>query len=234
MERPFREMDDMTETTINADFSKLAIVHTAEVDWQASPSPSVWRKRLDLAGDAEASRVTSVVRYDADSAFAEHPHPDGEEILVLDGVFSDEHGDYPAGSYLLNPEGFSHAPFSRQGCVLFVKLRQYPGTARRQIIVDTTSAEWQARPVPGVTAMPLYEEAGYPEAMRLVRFAPDTTFPDHEHPGGEELFVIDGAIEDEHGAYGPGSWVRYPVGSRHEVYSGPGCTFYVKAGHLAG
>ncbi len=224
----------MTETTINADFSKLAIVHTAEVDWQASPSPSVWRKRLDLAGDAETSRVTAVVRYDADSAFAEHPHPDGEEILVLDGVFSDEHGDYPAGSYLLNPEGFSHAPFSRQGCVLFVKLRQYPGTARRHIIVDTTSAEWQARPVPGVTVVPLYEEAGYPETMRLVRFAPDTTFPDHDHPGGEELFVIDGKIEDAHGAYGPGSWVRYPVGSRHEVYSGPGCTFYVKTGHLAG
>jgi anti-sigma factor ChrR (cupin superfamily) len=118
--------------------------------------------------------------------------------------------------------------------VLFVKLRQYPGTARRQIIVDTTSAEWQARPVPGVTVVPLYEEAGYPETMRLVRFAPDTTFPDHDHPGGEELFVIDGKIEDAHGAYGPGSWVRYPVGSRHEVYSAAGCTFYVKAGHLGG
>ena len=61
-----------------------------------------------------------------------------------------------------------------------------------------------------------------------------TTFPDHDHPGGEELFVIDGNIEDAHGAYGPGSWVRYPVGSRHEVYSAAGCTFYVKAGHLAG
>ena len=67
-----------------------------------------------------------------------------------------------------------------------------------------------------------------------MRFAPDTTFPDHDHPGGEELFVIDGAIEDEYGAYGPGSWVRYPVGSRHEVYSETGCTFYVKAGHLVG
>ena len=114
----------MADKTINADFSKRVVVHTAGVDWQASPSPSVWRKRLDLAGAAEASRVTSVVRYDPDSAFPEHPHPDGEEILVLDGVFSDGHGDYPAGSYLLNPEGFSHAPFSQNGCTLFVKLRQ--------------------------------------------------------------------------------------------------------------
>ena len=120
----------------NDELCKAAVVHTATVEWEASPSPTVWRKRLDLAGNAETSRGTSVVRYDADSVFASHPHPDGEEILVLDGVFSDEHGDYPAGSYLLNPEGFEHAPFSKPGCVLFVKLRQYPGLDRRQVAID--------------------------------------------------------------------------------------------------
>src|SRR3546814_6219955 len=80
---------------------------TAAMDWQASPSPTVWRKRLDLV-DGEFSRVTSIVRYDPSSSFRAHGHPQGEEILVLDGVFSDEHGDYPAGTFLLNPAGFRH------------------------------------------------------------------------------------------------------------------------------
>lgn len=106
------------------------IIHTDEMDWSASPSPGVWRKRLERVGPPEAGRVRSVVRYDAGSAFSEHPHPDEEEILVLEGVFSDHSGDYPAGSYLLNPEGFAHAPFSEPGCTLFVKLKQYPGLGR--------------------------------------------------------------------------------------------------------
>ena len=223
----------MTSARINADFSRLAVVHTVVMEWQASPSPSVWRKRLELCGGAESGRVTSLVRYEANSAFPQHPHPDGEEILVLDGTFSDEHGDYPAGTYLLHPDGFSHAPFSTDGCELFVKLRQYPGADRRQIIVDTNNCAWRPGRAPGVTAIPLYGETGHPEAMRLVRFAPGAMVPGHDHPGGEEVFVLDGGIEDDNGAYGAGSWVRYPAGSRHAVRSENGCTLYVKTGHLA-
>ncbi len=208
------------------------MVHTNEAEWQASPSPGVWRKRLDLAGPSETSRVTSLVRYAAGSVFPSHPHPDGEEILVLDGVFSDEHGDYAAGSYILNPEGFSHAPFSQPGCVIFVKLRQYPGKRRRQIIIDTHGEGWRPGSTPGVQVIGLYAEDGYPESMELARIDPDTRFTPHDHPGGEEVFFIEGGYEDEFGAYGPGSWVRYPPGSRHEVYSEAGCLIYLKAGHL--
>jgi len=219
---------------VNADFSRRAVVHSAAARWQPSPSESVWRKRLDLAGPSEASRVTSVVRYDADSAFPSHPHPDGEEILVLDGVFSDQHGDYPAGTYLLNPEGFFHAPFSKAGCVLFVKLRQYPGAGRRQVIVDTNTGPWRPGSAPGITALPLYAEKGFPETMRLVRFAAGAQSPFHGHPGGEEVFVLDGDLHDGFGDYTAGSWVRMPAGSSHQARSDGGCTLYVKAGHLAG
>ncbi len=216
----------------NADFTRRAVVHTTEIDWRPSPSPSVWRKRLDLTGPSESSRVTSVVRYDPDSAFHAHPHPDGEEILVLDGTFSDEHGDYPAGTYLLNPEGFSHAPFSKDGCVLFVKLQQYPGASRRQITLDTNAGRWTPGRTPGVEMMTLYEEEGYPERVRLYRFAAGTRSAMHEHPAGEEIFVIDGDLSDQHDRYTAGSWVRYPRGSRHEVSTENGCTIYVKDGHL--
>ena len=222
----------MADDGFNADFGKLAIVHTAAVPWQASPSPTVWRKRLDLAGPSETSRVTSLVRYDPDSAFPTHPHPDGEEILVIEGVFSDEHGDYPAGHYLLNPEGFEHAPFSRQGCVIFVKLRQYLGAGRRRIAVDTGAGEWRAGSAPGIARMPLYGEAGYPETMSLVRFDPGARVPAHDHPAGEEILVIEGGIEDETGRCEAGSWARHPPGSSHAVYSENGCVLYVKTGHL--
>ena len=218
---------------LNADFSLPVVCHTAEMDWQASPSATVWRKRLDLAGDKEASRVTSVVRYDPESSFHEHPHPDGEEILVLEGVFSDEHGAYPAGSFLLNPEGFSHAPFSKEGCVIFVKLRQYPGLKRQQIIIDTNQAAWLPSEAPGIEQMMLYAEAGYPETIRLLRLAPGALWPADECPGGAEMFFIDGAAEDENENYRMGSWVRYPSGMRPMLRSPGGCTFYLKAGHLA-
>ena len=87
---------------INADFSKRAAVHAAQSDWARSPTPGVERRMLDRIGD-EVARATSIVRYAPDSAFPPHTHGGGEEFLVLDGTFQDEHGDYPAGSYVRNP-----------------------------------------------------------------------------------------------------------------------------------
>jgi len=218
---------------LNDDFSVMVVAHTAGMDWQPSPSPTVWRKRLDLAGPAEAGRVTSVVRYDAKSRFHQHPHPDGEEIFVLEGVFSDEHGNYPAGTFLLNPEGFVHAPFSQQGCVLFVKLRQYPGADRRHIVVDTNSAPWLDTPAIGITYQELFAETGDPVRIDHVRMAPGSTSPEHDHPGGEEVYVLQGSCRDVFGTYHTGSWVRYPAGSRHRFVSEEGCRLYVKTGHLS-
>jgi hypothetical protein len=128
------------EASQNGDLSVRVDLDTTQLDWQPSPSGTVHRKRLHRVGPAEAGQVTSLVRYEPGASFHEHPHPEGEEILVLDGVFSDEHGDWKKGTYLLNPEGFSHAPFSREGCLLFVKLRQYPGRARTHVALDTCAS----------------------------------------------------------------------------------------------
>ncbi|GAL13613.1 hypothetical protein JCM19233_4618 [Vibrio astriarenae] len=51
---------------------------------------------LDRVG-GEVARATSIVRYKPNSAFSPHTHDGGEEFFVLEGVFSDEHGDYPQG-----------------------------------------------------------------------------------------------------------------------------------------
>ncbi len=212
---------------LNADLDERVVIDTGALDWQPSPSPTVWRKRLYLDGAGETGRVTSIVRYHANSAFPVHDHPDGEEIFVLDGVFSDEHGDYPAGSYLLNPEGFRHAPFSAGGCVIFVKLRQYAGTGRAHVTLDTAALQWRPGPAEGVTVKPLYAQDGYRERITLLRIkAGAGPFP-HDHADGEEMFVLDGAIEDEHGSYPAGCWIRSPPGSRHAPRSSDGAVLLV-------
>ncbi len=220
----------MPQTGLNDDFSQIAFADTAAMDWSASPSPSVWRKRLDLAGPAEAGRVTSVVRYDPASSFHSHPHPDGEEILVLDGVFSDESGDYPAGSYLLNPEGFEHAPRSGPGCRLFVKLRQYPGHARRHVALAREGMEWSAAH-DGVAQCTLYSEAGYPETMVLLRLEAGAPVPLEE--GGNELFVLSGALGGHEAPLPAQSWLRLPAGVTAALTALTPTELYRKSGHLA-
>ena len=217
---------------LNQDLHTRVVMRTHDMAWQASPSPSVWRKRLDLVGPAEAGRVTSVVRYDAASTFDAHDHPDGEEILVLAGTFSDEHGHYPQGTFVLNPQGFRHAPYSEDGCILFVKLRQYPGTDRVHMAVDTASAPWVAEGDPGRCVIHLYADPAYPESIHFTRLDAGTHVPSHEHPGGNEMFVLEGSIEDEFGRYEVGDWIRSPAGSVHQPWTDDGCVLYVKEGHL--
>jgi len=217
--------------SLNTDFACRVVMYTADMDWQASPSPTVWRKRLDLI-DGEYSRVTSVVRYAAESSFHAHGHPAGEEILVLDGVFSDQHGDYPAGSYLLNPKGFRHAPFSKEGCVLFVKLCQYAGDDRAQIAIDTRAEPWTSGAQRGLEVLPLYNDFDWPESMCLERLAPGTALPRESSDGGKEIFVLEGRLEDDDGGYPAGTWLRLPPNGSHAPRSAEGCTYYVKRGHL--
>lgn len=217
---------------LNADFSMPAFAHTEDMEWEESPSAGVWRKRLDLVGGAETGRVTSIVRYDADSSFSAHDHPGGEEILVLEGVFSDEHGDYPKGSYMLNPEGFHHAPFSREGCVLFVKLRQFAGNDRRHVIIPTEDVAWAAGAQPGTWTKDLYSQGDYPEHIYLSRLDANVIVPHHDHPKGREALVLEGEAEDEFGRYKKGSWVRLPPGSSHSLSSKTGVTLYVKSNGL--
>src|SRR5215471_12581481 len=193
--------------SINGDLSQRVVVRSHEMPWSPSPSGKVWRKRLHRVGPAESGQVTSVVRYDAHSTFHAHDHPGGEEILVLDGVFSDEHGDWPAGTYLLNPEGFRHAPFSKDGCVLFVKLRQFPGRERRHVVINTNNGDWQRDATAGVYRQLLYQQDGFADVVSLERWQPHTEPGMVTYDQGAELFVLDGAFSDESGFFRTGCWL---------------------------
>lgn len=217
---------------INADPSQRAVMHAGTMAWQASPSRTVWRKRLHLVGSPEAGQVTSVVRYDPTASFPAHDHPHGEEILVLAGTFSDERGDWPTGTYLLSPEGFRHAPFSKPGCVLFVKLRQYAGAGRRRVVVHTAELAWRPTELPGIERKSLYAQEGFADTVELQRLAPGASPGTVTYQGGVEIFVLKGGFEDEHGSYGCYSWLRLPVGAAHTPVSPGGCELYVKTGAL--
>lgn len=213
---------------INADYSKRVSISHHDLPWIASPEPGVERRMLERLG-GEIAKATSIVRYMPNSQFHSHTHDLGEEIFVLEGVFSDETGNYPAGTYLMNPPGSSHAPFSKSGCTLFVKLMHLgPDQVTREVL-DTNSAAWHQGLVPGLKVMPLMRQG---TGSTLVKWAPETYFNAHRHYGGEEIFVVDGVFEDEHGRYPAGSWIRSPHLSMHQPFSKEGCTIFVKTGHL--
>src|SRR5262249_49328984 len=148
------------------------------------------------------------------------------------GVFSDEHGDWPAGTYLLNPEGFRHAPFSAPGCLLFVKLRQFPGRERRHVVLDTPKLAWQPSSMPGVVQKVLYQQWGFHDAMRLERCDWQMELGRITYERGAELFVLAGGFADDAGAYSAGCWMRLPAGSAHHPRSAEGCTLYIKMAGL--
>ena len=213
---------------LNLDFSKQITINTNDMQWLPSPAQGVLRKPL-AREDKESGHATSVVRYEPGSSFKRHEHPYGEEILVLDGIFSDETGDYPAGTYFRNPPGSGHAPFSKNGCPLFVKLCQFQESDTAQIKIDTSNTQW----LPGqggLQVMPLHSHKY--ENTALVKWPANEVFQPHKHYGGEEIFVISGTFCDEHGKYPAGTWLRSPHMSQHHPFVEEETIIWVKTGHL--
>lgn len=216
---------------LNSDFNTRAAVHAARLHWTPSPIPEVDRRMLDRIGD-EVARATSIVRYASNSHFSAHTHGGGEEFLVLDGVFQDEHGDYPAGTYVRNPPTSRHTPGSELGCTLFVKLWQFDPDDRTQLHIDTLALVFVPVPdLPGVELAALYENAC--ERDRLERWASGAVI-DMPVQGGIELLVLDGSFKEAREEFGSHSWLRLPAGSKLQAIAGPGgCKVWVKSDHLA-
>jgi ChrR Cupin-like domain len=215
---------------LNGDLSVRLAVDTQAMAWIPSPGGHVWRKRVHRVGPVESGQVTSVVRYNPGSSFPAHDHPEGEEILVLEGVFSDEHGDWPAGTYLLNPEGFSHTPFSRQGCMLFVKLRQFPGRERQHIAIQTANLGWRQSIRKDVSWKKLYAQEPFTDFMRLEAWDAPSEMGQINFPRGAELFVLRGSFADPLGCYRQHCWLRIPAGGSITATSSDYCELYIKEG----
>ena len=214
---------------LNWDTSKRVVLRSNELPWQPSPAPGVLRRLLAREGGEDA-RATSVVRYEPGATFSRHAHPQGEEIIVLDGEFADERGTYPAGTYIKNPPGSAHSLRGSEGCTLFVKLGQMDRDDLERVVVLPSDRRWDPGLVRGLDVLAL-DQFGTTHTA-LVRWAPGTNFSKHHHFGGEEIFVLQGTFQDEFGDYPSGTWIRSPHMSTHQPYSTAGCLIFVKVGHL--
>jgi anti-sigma factor ChrR (cupin superfamily) len=215
---------------INADFSQRVAVHAAHIPWVPSPMAGVERRMLDRIGD-EVARATSIVRYAVGSQFSPHTHDGGEEFLVLDGVFQDEHGEFPAGTYVRNPPTSRHTPRSAIGCTLFVKLWQFDPADRKEVKVNTAWLSYvpDARR-PGVELLTLFCDGC--ENVRLEQWMPGAVI-DLNVSRGAELLVLDGGFDQGGERFEPLSWLRLPTRSVLQVTAGPqGCRIWIKTGHL--
>lgn len=221
-----------SECNVNANFMDRAVVRPKNYIWEASPVAGVERVKLDRIG-CEVGRSTSIVRYAPDTSFPEHVHGGGEEIYVLEGIFADEYGSYPKGTYIRNPPGSRHTPMvGHEGATIFVKLHQFSSDDDKRVILPEVDKEWRNGVVLGLKVSPLHEHGK--ERTAVVRWDPYTDFSAHQQWGGEEIYVLEGMLYDEHGRYPAGSWIRNPHMSECAPFTrAEGALTYVKVGHLA-
>ena len=211
------------------DFNENVCCKTADLRWEKSPADGVSRIHLEREA-LESGHTTSFVKFEPNSFFPQHSHPHGEEIYVLDGVFSDENGDYPAGSYLRNPPGSQHKPFTKEGCMLFVKLEQFQPDDTERVVLTPEAQHW-SQGIGNLKVTTLHQHNT--ESTALVWWPENEVFQPHTHWGGEEIVVISGRFIDEFGEYPKGSWVRSAHMSKHFPRVEEETLILVKVGHLA-
>lgn len=215
---------------INGDFSKRVLEFSDEIQWIESPAKGVDRRPLDRLG-GEVARATSVVRFAPGSQFSEHVHTGGEEFFVLDGVFQDEHGDFPRGSYIRNPPESKHAPASQPGCTIFVKLWQFDLQDRTHVRVDTNKlGRVNDAERAGVAVSPLFQDER--ENVRLEYWQPGVSHAINAK-GGAEIFVLRGTITEAGEKLPKHAWLRVPIGYDLTIKAGEkGAKLWIKSGHL--
>jgi len=212
---------------LNADFKTRVVVHSDQLEWRTSPMPGVDRRMLDRIG-GEVARATTIVRYAPNSKFSAHTHTGGEEFIVLDGVFQDEHGDFPEGTYVRNPPTTAHTPGSEAGCIIFVKLWQFDKEDRNQF--RKTMANELAVPVDGVATAELHRDAR--EVVTYNHIDPGAVLKNTD-AGGIEVLVIAGSVDENGETLGKGAWLRLPDGQSLSAVAGSdGAKVWIKTGHL--
>ena len=215
---------------IAADFEKREVVHSESLEWIKSPMAGVERRPLDRVG-GEVARATTIVRYAPGSHFSPHIHTGGEEFIVLDGVFQDEHGDFPVGSYVRNPPQSSHTPGSDDGCVIFVKLWQYQPEDRKHVKLRMdTMGSVPDQNNPGLSITPLFKDEF--EEVSLLHVEPNVTAT-IDATSGAELLVLEGEVKEGNDTLVKHSWLRTPIGTSLTIKtSANGAKVWMKAGHL--
>ena len=214
---------------IHADFSQTAIIKPEDYHWVKSPGGEVDRMMLDRIG-TEKARATSLVKYALKSAFPQHEHHLGEEVLILSGTFTENAAeDYSKGWYLRNPHRSTHRVSSQAGCLIFVKLMQMTENESEPTRINTNDpANWML--IKDRMICPLFQSEH--EQTYLEKLKPDQIFTEQSEQG-IEILIIQGQLFCGNEMYPVGSWIRMPIHSSARFHAGlSGARLYVKTGHL--
>lgn len=213
---------------LNSDLSQKAQVDLRLSQWLPSPAVGVKRLLLEREGGEKTIRATSIVAYAPKSKFSAHNHPKGEEFYVLAGTFSDQNGDYPAGTYVRNPPGSSHTPFSESGCLIWVKLQQFQPDDKEHIVISTFDTE-KHKTNSNFDKLCLFDDY---ESVEILTAKQDFVLKPSEFEGGIEILILVGQISNEECIHQQGSWIRYAAGRAENVEVSKNTQLLIKSRHL--
>ena len=204
----------MSFQSLNLDFTQPHTIQPSDNEWTPSHAPGVERQRLERESE-ESGWTTSIVRYAPNSFFPTHGHPGGEEFLVLEGTFSDQTGDFPTLTYVRNPMGSSHKPFTLKGCRIFVKLCQMEPSEQGQTVVRPEDSHWEPGAQTGQKVKRLFENRH--ERVRMAAWQPGTRASTTPTEGRREVLILNGTWQYQGMDLEPETWIRIPKGDTGEL-----------------
>ncbi|MEM1368423.1 MAG: cupin domain-containing protein, partial [Cyanobacteria bacterium P01_H01_bin.15] len=215
-------------TRKHTDLAQRVVVRPQSLTWHQTDYPGIRFGCFESNPDLQDHPVTMLTQFEPGGFFPRHGHPGGEEVLVLEGQFEDETGVHGPGTFMLNPEGFNHRPYSAKGCLTFVKLRQHGGETRKQIKTNIFQADWQPTAHPRISRQFLYEQPNYTEKVWTERWDACTHLTTVTESLVKEIYIVKGNYGDAQGSYPQGTWLRYPPHLPYQPFSESGCLLYIK------
>lgn len=204
---------------MNNDYSKRVVLNEKELEYISNSNNTILKKLLSQKENQE----TAILEMPKNSQLNSNEKFNNVEILVLDGIYINEFGAHPKGTYLkLSNENELHVK-TTSGCKIFRKINYFENSEK--LIINTTSTPWQ-QGHGNLKVMPLDSQSA------LVLWPKNEKFIPHSHWGGEEIFVVYGKFMDEYGVYPQNSWIRSPHRSFHTPFVEEETLIYVKTGHI--
>lgn len=215
---------------INYDIGKKAVVHGNRAKWRRNPDGMSESLYFDLV-NGEKPVATLLTRLRKRALLPAEVLSGGKEMLVLEGDFQDERGDYPIGSYMRFPPGSKQESYSDSGGLLFVKTWQFSRRDRTYVNIDAYGqAKKTYRTRPGVQIQQLYGDCR--EDVRIEHWDANHHI-EVKQCNGLEVLVLSGSCFEPSTGYEKYSWVRMPPNQPFKAIVGDkGARVFIKESHL--
>lgn len=222
-----------TGPEINADCTKLVILRPDQMVWEGTDQTGVSRIILERVNDSLLGRETSLARLAPNTELTPEVLETRMEIFVVEGAFSDGHGEYEARTFIMNPPGTTFTGATREGCVIYVKRLNGFGGGGEPVAIDTSTADWTPFGQRVAEVIHFYKDDERDVTARVGKVFPNAQLMEHDHPGGEEVLILEGSFKDQFGEGLPGTWLRYPIGLAHAPSTGDeGALVYIRDGDV--